>query len=339
MKAGELNIIVTAQMGAFEKGMQEVERRASGAGSNFANNFNMGAEKIIGNLGKLVAGPMIAAGIADSITNILANGSTLEQEFSNFFDRLPFLGSFKRLGAALEQTLSGENLDRLQSQVQYEEQAAIDAAFAAAIAAEKQLLADVERLKVQRERIENNRIELDAQKVQIERTKQIAEIEQAVADQAARSEAGLIDNIEFNAFLKVQQEKRKLVEAEFEDRMRQIEKQQQKEIEAAKVVEERKQKEAEDTARKQAEAADRTSRELVQKFEKDMDDKQKQIDKIESARLGLATETTSLSTALGSFRISAYTDEQKKKNDETLVNEVKQLRRSMENVGAGGGFR
>jgi hypothetical protein len=339
MKAGDLHILVSAQMGTFEQQMKEVEKRASGVGANFADNFNAGSQKILGNLGKMIAGPMLAANIADSITNILANGGTIEQEFSAFFDRIPFLGSFKRLGAAIEDTLSGEKFDRLQSQVQYEEQAAEDARFAAALAAEKQLLTEVERLKIQRERLEANRVELDAQKAHVEFAKQMAEIEKATADEAERSAAGLVDNVEFNAFLKVQQEKRKLLEAEFEDRMILIEKNKQKELEASKVIEERKQKEAAETARKQGEAADRTSRELVQKFEKEMDDRQKMIEKVESARMGIAQETTSLSTALGSFRVSPYTDEQKKKNDETLVKEVQKLRRSMENVGAGGGFR
>lgn len=339
MKAGDLHIAVTAQMGAFNAQMDQIEKRASGVGANFAGNFNAGAQKIIGGLGKTIAGPMIAAGIADSITNILTEGSTIEKEFSNFFDRLPFIGSFTRLGAALEKELSGENLDRLQSQVQYEEQAAADAAMAAELAAEKQLLAEVERLKIQKQRLDLNKIEDASQRSQIQRDQEIARLEQETADMAEKSAAGLVGNVEYNAFLKVQNQKRQIIEAEFADRMRDIDKQKQKELENAQEVAERKRKADEQTAQKQKEEAQKTSEELVRQFTKEMDEKQKEIEKVEAARLGVARETTALSTALGSFTISSYTDEEKKKNDETLVKEVKQLRRSMENVGAGGGFR
>jgi hypothetical protein len=339
MKGGEIHIAVTAQMQAFEKSMQEVEQRARGVGGKFADNFAAGAESMMGKLTKMFAGPMIFAGIADGIADLLKNGGSVQQKVEAFLDGIPLLGSFTRLGKELEKTLSGERLDVMQSQVQYEEQALADAAFQNALAAEKKLLAERDSLQAQRESLELRKIADPLQRAEVEYAREVAKLEEQTARMVEQSEAGLVDNVEFNAFLKVQNEKKKILDLEHREKLDKIDLENIRAMEQAMELGEKIRKENAKTEEERFEESKKNSEKLVDAYSKQMDEIQKQMKPLEDAVREVGRATTSSSTALGSFTISSYTDAEKKKIDSESLKELKRLRQSMENVGASGGFR
>lgn len=339
MKGGEIHIAVTAQMQAFDKSMAEVEQKARGIGGKFADNFASGAEGLMGKIGKMFAGPMLAAQIADGIADILKDGGSVQQKVEAFLQRIPLLGSFTRLGKELEKTLSGERLDVMQSQVQYEEQALADAAFQNALAAEKKLLAERDSLQAQRERLELQKIADPLQRSEVEYAREVARLEEQTAAMVEQSAAGLVDNVEFNAFLKVQNEKKKILDLEHRDRLDKIDLENILAMEKAMELGEKMREENEKTEEKRFEESKKNSEKLVDAYSKQMDEIQKQMKPLEDAVRDVGRATSSTATALGSFTVSSYTDAEKKKIDSESLKELKRLRQSMENVGASGGFR
>ena len=232
MKAGDLFVSVSAEMGKFNTQMKEVEAKATTTGSKFASNFEASANKIAGGLLKSVATPLLAAEIANGLTAIL-QGSSVQKEFSNFIENLPFAGAFAKLGAAIEKSLSGEAFDVMLSKGRYAEQAIEDANFAAEMSAVNQINNETELLKLQQQRIENSKIQNGATRAEVELKQQLAANEKATLDAVEKSGGGLMGNVEYNAFLKLQAQRRIMIQEEFDEKMRQVEKIKDAELKAA----------------------------------------------------------------------------------------------------------
>ncbi len=355
MKAGELNIIVTAQVGAFEAQMAQVERQAAqggmNAGSMFANQWSMSSEKIAMNLVKQFASPMIVAQLADFVADGLEKGFS-SADLINRVKNTPFFGSFFRLGEQLGEAI-GRGLGHTtqaeddafvriieqqsrEYQTAEEKKAAEDKereakALADRLAEEKRLAASIREIKVResiasakaRAAVENGE-DRELRRAQIMAASEI--YAQQIEDSEELAKAKTAD--ERNRIQAIQDLNRQTAVEERRYKFEQLREELNRRTENAKKI-----------AESEAQIVRSQTRERVAEFEKQMKDIDEQIGSIEENRVSIQRETASVSTALGSFRISAYTDEQKKKNDETLVKEVQQLRRSMENVGASGGFR
>ncbi len=381
MKAGDLYIAVSAQMGAFNAQMAEVEMKTAQtgkmAGLNFSDQFEASTQKIATNFVKQFASPMIVASIADTVAKGLREGFSIEK-VGESLKQLPFAGSFVNLGGAVFDSLEsvrGDVNDWYRSVGLGFMADVNEAVYGVAISTEKQMIAAQAAAEEQQSIAQSAKAAEESYKkiADIEEQRKRAAISRGTSERQSILELARLDMEriadENREYMKLQEDRITVLDGAARDAV-------QQELDAAKalrdariaqVIEERdlklkaldeafvreteqqmqlaakrqEQMEKEEQAARERSArmAESTSKELVGAFEKQMSDLEDQITDVEAKRMGVATSTTALSTALGSFTISSYTDEEKKKNDETLVKEVKQLRRSMENVGAGGGFR
>lgn len=324
MKAGDLFVSVSAEMGKFNTQMKEVEAKATTTGSKFASNFEASANKIAGGLLKSVATPLLAAEIANGLTAIL-QGSSVQKEFSNFIENLPFAGAFAKLGAAIEKSLSGEAFDVMLSKGRYAEQAIEDANFAAEMSAVNQINNETELLKLQQQRIENSKIQNGATRAEVELKQQLAANEKATLDAVEKSGGGLMGNVEYNAFLKLQAQRRIMIQEEFDEKMRQVEKIKDAELKAAL--------EAEKKLKDQREADAKRASE--KKYKEDVDKMKDLLDRIkekEETRKAIAQQTSEFSTVAGTFKISGYSDADKMKHDRELLREITTIRKQRSGI-------
>ena len=331
MKAGDLFVSVSAEMGKFNTQMKEVEAKATNSGQKFGQNFQMGAERALNYLLKTIVTPYLAADIADGITAIL-QGSTIQKEFSKFIENLPLVGAFAKLGGAIEKSLSGEAFDVMLSKGRYAEQAIEDAKFAAEMSAANQMNSEVELLKLQQQRIANSKIQNGATRAEVELKQQLAVNEKATLDAVEKSSAGLMGNVEYNAFLKLQAERRIMIQEEFDEKMRQVEKIKDAELKAALDAETKLNDKREEDAKR---AGERKYQEDVDKIE-DLDNK---IKEKEATSKGIMQQTSEFSTVAGTFKISGYTDQDKRKHDDALLREIIAIRKQRSGIMAeSGGF-
>lgn len=363
-----------AQMAEVEAKTMQTGRLA---GLNFSDQFEASSQKIAGNFLKQFASPMIVASIADTVARGLREGFSIKS-VEEGLKQIPFAGSFVNLGGSIMDSLESVrgDLNAFVRSIGLGFYADINEAInGVAISAEKQAAATKAAAEEQEALAQSAKAAEESYKkiAEIEDARKRSAISRGNSERQAVLELARLDMEriadENREYIALQQARIDVLDGAARDAV-------QQELDAAKalrdarisqVIEERdlklkaldeafvreteqqmelaakrqEQREKEERAEieRSARVAEATSKELVNAFEKQMTDLEDSISEVEAKRMGVATSTTSLSTALGSFTISSYTDEEKKRNDETLVKEVRQLRRSMENVGAGGGFR
>jgi hypothetical protein len=148
-----------------------------------------------------------------------------------------------------------------------------------------------------------------------------------------------VPDAEFNAFLRVQNLKRDLRQQEFDMQLDAIEKQRKAEEDAlnekqeaeAEAIKERTEKEAEALQKQNA----NEKRQLIKDVMKFEADQEKEVERLEQERLSAIEQADkesrssarvgSVDTAIGEFKFSAYSDAERKKNDESTVEALRRI--------------
>lgn len=344
------------------------------AGMNFANTFEMSTQKVAMNFLKQFASPMFVASIADSVAEGLRNGFSMTN-LQDALKKIPFAGSFVNLGGAIFDSLESVRGDvnewyrsvglgfmadvneavygvatsterqQMAAQAAAESQQSIAQSAKSAEESYKKIAEiDDQRRRAQISRGDNERKTiLDLARLDMERiadeSREYIELQQArieVLDGAAQEAV----RADLEAARKLRDARIAQVIEERDEKLKALDVAFVRETERLMELDETKRKQQEEAEKREKDRIDRlaeqTSKQFVEQFSNQMDEIDGKIAEVEEARMGVARSQTTASTALGSFTVSSYTDAEKKKIDSESLKELKRLRQSMENVGAGG---
>lgn len=290
------------------------------------------------------AAPLMAASLANTLAGIIRSEKPLNEAILDGIKTIPFVGAFANLGHAIYEATFG----------------AADKAAEELVKKQEEARAEMLRASTEREsgvRQSQDRVfALALEKDSLELQKQVNEVRKTGdAEAIARAEHQMfldkqdletslmmgkdVPDAEFNAFLRVQNLKRDLRQQEFDMQLDAIEKQRKAEEDAlnekqeaeAEAIKERTEKEAE-ALRKQNANEKRQLIKDVMKFEADQE---KEGERLEQERLSAIEQADkesrssarvgSVDTAIGEFKFAAYSDAERKKNDESAVEALRRI--------------
>jgi hypothetical protein len=344
MNAGAINISVSATMDQFNRKMSEVKTTAAStakdAGGKFGVNFGREFENQGAAILKRVAGPMMAAQLADGFANFLRSDKSMAEAAQDALKSIPFVGSFVNLGNAIYDATFGA-ADKAAEDFVKKQDAARDSIRQGASMREGQLR---EEQSLQATLLlENRRLEIQRETMKVRMTGSEGGI--AFAEYEARmSELQLKRGQEL---AKTEDEQtRRMIEDRYElelglarmtrdKRLADIAEVREKEALAAKAAAE---KEADAIAiansreaERQSALREREEKERLATIRRVADEEARMMqERDEAQRAGLGSQQT----ALGSFRFDAYPETEKKQNDIRIVRALEAIRAQ----GAAGGF-
>jgi hypothetical protein len=216
--AGEAYVDIVARLDALEQGLSKAkavsvksgEEAGKGFGIKWGEKFTEQSKGIIGQL----AGPMIAAQLAKAAAGVLRSDKSLPDAILDGLKTIPFVGAFADLGSAIYEATFGA-ADKAAEELAKKEDAARAKRLEAAAAAAKEEQGQQKNaagMTYERRSVEIanelNRVRAKGDAEAIARAEYEAKItEQDLATQRAIAEG--ISDLELNALLKLNQEKRK----------------------------------------------------------------------------------------------------------------------------------
>jgi len=216
--AGEAYVDIVARLDALEQGLTKAkaasvksgEEAGKGFGIKWGEKFTEQSKGIIGQL----AGPMIAAQLAKAAAGVLRSDKSLPDAILDGLKTIPFVGAFADLGSAIYDATFGaadKAAEDLASKEDAERQKRLDAAAARAKEEQGQQK-NAAGMTYERRSVEIanelNRVRAKGDAEAIARAEYESKItEQDLATQRAIAEG--ISDLELNALLKLNQEKRK----------------------------------------------------------------------------------------------------------------------------------
>ena len=207
--------------------------------------------------------------------------------------------------------------------------------------------------------------DINARQVQHEDALLQAKIDNAVAVGDAYAEAYAVADLEYQKIARKRDEdlkkstddengkQRKMIEQTYQDDLAAITRtydlKVQKADEAAAKEAEAQRKAAEQTATEAFEKKKKEAEDLAKLNKKLEDDETKRMKKVhediakattesDKSRISAASATGSMSTSFGTYTFSAYTDTEKKSNDEEMVSQLKNVVKAIETKSSTGGF-
>jgi hypothetical protein len=344
MKAGEIEINILANYQQIEKDLRHVEQKAQQAGDRagksfkeeFASKSQMQAESILGRF----QGIKVAEGLARAMASFLRSDKSFAEALLESLKSVPFAGAFVDLGQAVFDYVYENTIGAAEAAARQQARLA-EAAYAEQIAAfEQSAKEDVENEKrvaelrqtyaeeFRRGEIEfvEKRIDTAADLEEIFQRKRndiIAKNERertkALYETRSEEEASLT----YNIYEKRKQIALEALDIEMRDRRSAMEQEQQQQLKAAEDLAAKKAKEEQEIADKLAEEAVKRLGEL-----------RDQQEEIEQKRAdALTAGVTSANTALGTFTFDAYSDADKKRNDQDSLRQLREINRAMTNLG------
>ncbi len=344
MKAGDIEINILANYQQIEKDLKHVEQRAEEAGSRAGRSFKeefslksqMQAESILGKFQGIKA----AEGLARSMASFLRSDKSIAEALVESLKSVPFAGAFVDLGQAIFDSVYENTIGAAEAAARQQARLA-EAAYAEQIAAfEQSAKEDIENEKrvselrqtyaeeFRRGEIEfvEKRIDTAADLEEIFQRKRndiIAKNERertkALNETKSEEEASLT----YDIYEKRKQIALEALEVEMKGRRDAMSREQQQQMKEAEQLAEKKAKEEEDIATKLAEERIKSLREY-----------EKQAEEIESQReAALTAGITSANTALGTFTFDAYSDADKKRNDQDSLRQLREINQSITNLG------
>jgi hypothetical protein len=310
------------------------------AGFDFGDQFGKRGASMLKNF----AAPLMAASLANTLAGIIRSEKPLNEAILDGIKTIPFVGAFANLGHAIYEATFG----------------AADKAAEELVKKQEEARAEMLRASTEREsgvRQSQDRVfALALEKDSLELQKQVNEVRKTGdAEAIARAEHQMfldkqdletalmmgkdVPDAEFNAFLRVQNLKRDLRQQEFDMQLDAIEKQRKAEEDAlnekqeaeAEAIKERTEKEAEALQKQNA----NEKRQLIKDVMKFEADQEKEVERLEQERLSAIEQADkesrssarvgSVDTAIGEFKFSAYSDAERKKNDESTVEALRRI--------------
>lgn len=229
-KAGEVFIEVTARIDALERQLAAAKtvaaKEGGKSGFDFGAKFGEQAKGVVGTL----AGPMMAAGLAKAAASVLRSDKSMPDAILDGLKTIPFVGAFADLGSAIYDATFGaadkaaEDLIKRQADARSSKQrAAADAEkeFATGQAAAGELVLERERLKLTDDL---NAAKRSGDEAAVARAEYELKLRQQEFELALRIANGITD-IELNALLKLNAEKKRQYAQERDLRLQQIDEQ------------------------------------------------------------------------------------------------------------------
>lgn len=344
MNAGAINISVTATMENFNRTMSEVKTTAAStakdAGGKFGMNFGQEFERQGSAILKRVAGPMMAAQLADGFASFLRSDKSMVEAAQDALKSIPFVGSFVNLGTAIYETTFGA-ADKAAEDFVKKQEAARDSLRQGAAMRESQLR---EEQGLQSTLLlENRRLEIQREVMKVRMTGSESGV--AFAEYEARmSELQLKTSLDLAKT--EDQQTRRMIEERYElelglarmardKRLADIAEVRRKEELAAEIAAE---KEADARAIADSREAERRTAQREREERERMamakriatEEERLMRERDQAQRAGLGAQQT----ALGAFKFDAYPDTEKKQNDTRIVRALEAIRAQ----GAAGGF-
>jgi hypothetical protein len=238
VNAGEVYIDVGANLGKLDAGLAQAKEKSVAAGKSagfdFGAKFGEQAKGIVGQL----AGPMIAATLAKGIASVLRSDQDMPTAILDAVKTIPFVGAFADLGSAIYEATFGA-ADKAAEDLIAKQTAARDSLLRAAGERRKEEAAgeaaaggmtlEAERLRQQQE-LNALRAKGDAKAIADAEYK--LKLDQLDLELQLKLAAEDVSDVELNALLRLNAEKRKLYAQERDQRIRDAEEVAAKEREA-----------------------------------------------------------------------------------------------------------
>ena len=242
MNAGTVSVEITADMAKLDAGLNAARSSAVKAGEQTGSAFSQQFTKTWGDQSKALIGqfigPMMAAQAAKAISSYLRSDKSTPEALRDALTQIPFVGAFVDLGAAIYDATFGA-ADKAAADLVAKQDAARASVLsargmAAAEEARAGAAADVLRLELQRMELERD---LQATRsagddASIVKAETALKLRQMQLDLELAIGKGITD-VELNALLKLNAEKRRVLAVEEADKLRAIETRTAKEAEAA----------------------------------------------------------------------------------------------------------
>jgi hypothetical protein len=301
----------------------------SSAGIDFGKNFGAKGSEILKNF----AAPMMAAQLAKTLAGIIRSEKPLNEAILDGIKQIPFVGAFAELGNAIYDATFGA-ADKAADDLVKKEIAARDEMVRAAREREGETRESQDRtlgLRVEEEKLKFQLKVNEVRKKGNEESIALANFAKFRDEQRlefALMEAKELPREEFDAFVRVQDIKREIRRQELNFELEAIEKKRKAEEDAIK---DRTQAEAEALREKNA----NEKRQLIKDVMKFEADQEKEVERLEQERLSAIEQADkesrssarvgSVDTAIGEFKFSAYSDAERKKNDESTVEALRRI--------------
>lgn len=348
MKAGEIEINILANYQQIEKDLRHVEQQAQQAGDRagksfkeeFASKSQMQAEAIIGKFSGIKA----AETLVNGITNFIKSDKSIIDATTDTFKGIPWAGSFVGLGEAIfnavyDNTLGAADAAARQqarfAETEYHEQEELRKAAAEE---EAKRLEELKKKRIEDGKIASKQI-AEAQrqyyevgfKDQLSFVEKEGDIEEVRKARILESEYLLRTELQDKLAKSASQKETELLKMTYADKQRLAAEAINKEIDdRIKKETDANKKLADEKAKQEQEIADKLAEEAIKRVE-ELRDKQAEI---ESQRVdALTAGVTSANTALGTFTFDAYSDADKKRNDQDSLRQLREINRAMTNLG------
>lgn len=348
MKAGDIEINILANYQQIEKDLKHVEQRSQDAGNRAGKSFKdefvsksqMQAESILGKFQGIKA----AEGLARAAASFLRSDKSMPEALLESLKSVPFAGAFVDLGHAIFDAVYDNTIGATEAAARQQARLA-EAAYA-----------------------EEEQIREKSAQEQADTAKRLVDLRGQLAEQQAKREIGLLRDREkhnndisktqdreieearrkneeerIKALAGVQsQEERKVIKELYEAKLRAAEDaiveeafNRRREI-GKQLFEEKQQAEknakaiAEAKAKEEQEIADKLAEEAVKRLG-EFRDKQEEIEQKRAD--ALTAGVTSANTALGTFTFDAYSDADKKRNDQDSLRQLREINQAISNLG------
>jgi hypothetical protein len=350
MKAGEIEITVAANYAALDAQMKQVVASTTAAGGaaadGFGDKFNANLKRHIETSANQIKMQLVKAAGALAIANALktglqagAEGADFTTSLTNAIKSVPIVSTVYEIFAAVGSLVTGEAKKNAEIMEAEAEAAAIRArikfreAQAAGVAGAQE---DITRLSNQ-DQIEQAKREANARKVaQIQARQEIHDLEM-------RKQRDLLN-------AKSEQEK-ELIRERTVLEFGMIERRLNDEYALIEAADKEKQQKAADAAAKQAAEADAEVREMIeymnataesaaeelaQQSQKELEALDKELQSLDEQRAAAGRETGSTQTSFGVFKFQAYTEDEKKQVDASILRQIEQINRKASEIARGG---
>lgn len=374
MDAGEIEISVIANYELLETHLGAVVAKSRDAGTEAATRFGANfekaaqkyaertAEEIKSKLSKAIGFEALGRTITEGIKAGMSGNEDWSGEILKTIESIPILGTVTRLMRSSADAMLGVTRDtmeaaaiqaeqkvkRLQQKFLQDRRGSAESQESALSQSRTQAeLADAKRSGDIRKAADKEAV-LALRKLDSERAKEVATIEEQQKKELSmltrdvqRAEAKERHQAELDAVLeRYRVEYDQIVknrQASFDMASENDRKLAEKKAEDERKVAEAAQSEIDDMIAFMEERSARAAEEIAAETQKSIDAMTKQADDLEEQRMAAAQEQGTAQTAFGAFRFSAYTDAEKKQNDQSILTEIRSIRREVGSLQTSGG--
>jgi hypothetical protein len=341
-QAMDVSVPKAIEVVAAKGATAQMRRAGERGGFDFTDSFQ---NKSLGMI-KSVAGPMMAAGLANAVANFMRSDKSIPDAILDGIKTIPFVGAFANLGEAIYEKTFGA-ADKAAEDLVKKQNAARESLLGGA---DRRNSLESENASTRGSlMLENRRLEL-AQQVAIvrksgnERGIAYAEYEQKLGElnlETAIDSARTEDDVANKMIGERHDRKLALLMAERDLTLQNLEEAARKEAEQneklalANDARAKEQADAEEKRiQRETEAQIEQERRIALQAEKDNEMRIKQIGELEQERMSSQQAGIgSAQTALGSFKFDAYPAADKRKNDDRIVRSLEAIRDQQKTAG------